>query len=241
MDAVLTLVMQSDPAHFNARLVSAACQRLAQNAARQPAILRELQKRPKFQRLLSLARKEASQMGGQGLATVAWALADLKCSDKPLHDSIEGESYRKHALSSVVPGSSVLGDIPACMHTCRASDSLLYFHPFRGLNDLRITCSSPVSALRAARALTQLSLGQDAITVSEVIKLTCALRRARRPARQVFHAAGQWLAERDALAMFSDQNLGKFAMGFDEYMFDSDTQVSCCVIDSILVMLWRQL
>lgn len=82
MDAVLTLVMQSDPAHFNARLVSAACQRLAQNVTRQPAILRELQRRPKFQRLLSLARKEASQMGGQGLATVAWALADLECSDK---------------------------------------------------------------------------------------------------------------------------------------------------------------
>ena len=98
----------------------------------------------------------------------------------------------------------------------------------------------PVSALRAARAVTQLSLGQDAFTISEVIKVTCALRRARRPARQVFHAAGQWLADKDAMAMFSDQNLGKFAMGFDEYMFDSETQVNCYINDLTLVMPWRR-
>ncbi len=67
-----------------------------------------------------------------------------------------------------------------------------------------------------------------------LVKLTAAFRRSKRPAKQVFQAAVQWLAETDALTKFSDQDLGKFAMDFDNYLFDVETQVSrqgdilCC-------------
>lgn len=79
--------------------------------------------------------------------------------------------------------------------------------------------------LHAERASIVLLRGGGDFNAVGVTMLASALWRAGRSAPQVFRAASRWLADKAALVEFSDQDLGRFAVGFNEYIFDVDTQV----------------
>lgn len=94
-------------------------------------------------------------------------------------------------------------------------------------NTVFVTRYSPKTIFTwcAERGLTLILQNGDDLTTSGVMVLARALRSALRSAPQVFHAAGRWLADKDALVGCSDRDLGTFAMGFNHHMFDVETQV----------------
>lgn len=179
--------MQSDSAAFDRHLVTAAIQRLAQTVTKHPVALRKMHDRQDLQRLLSLARQEASQLDGQRLATVTWALADLKCNDGTLYEAIAGEARWQCSPACVV----------CSKHYCTGEVYLVAFlsvelpkltlstlpSTSHGLDELPTRITSAVLPSCAARALTLLTFGEHGFTTSDLVKLTLALRRSKQPAR----------------------------------------------------------
>ena len=90
VDAVLALFAQCNPRLLNARIVSAALQRLARCTSDHYSALKALYEMPEFQRMLSLAQHNTPQMEWRTLVTVARALAKLKCADAASLAPIEG-------------------------------------------------------------------------------------------------------------------------------------------------------
>ncbi len=103
---VLAVVREHGPTVFHTRLISAAFKHLVRTRPRHRADLQTLRQRSDFQLLAALAAQQAWKMGGQGISTVAWALAELQCRDQVVLDAVEGEGSGPPLLLPTQPRSA---------------------------------------------------------------------------------------------------------------------------------------